>query len=193
MLQSEVAVFLTEKCSAAAKLTDTLGMTPLHLAVSVDDPQLAVVEDLTEVKAEAGIIRAKDGSWPLWTAINNKVHGSILKDLIVSNPESAKLMDNSTGSTPLHRAVELNLPLSVVKDLIKVYPQALEITNGDDRIPLHVAMECKPTFEVIKLLVQKYPESVELANKDGKTPHEVALQLGLDDDITSFLNPFEED
>jgi ankyrin repeat protein len=192
-LQSEIVIFLTEKCPAAAKLVDKKGMTPLHLAVSVDDPQLAVVEDLTEVKPEAGVMQAKDGSWPLWTALP-KSNPCILKDLIVSNPESAKLLDEATGATVLHRAIELDVELSIIKDLIKVFPRALEMPDKDGRIPLFAALEAEnPRYDVVKVLVQKYPEAVELTNAEGKTPHELSVLLNLDKEITKFLNPYEDD
>lgn len=182
-------------------MVDHEGMTPLNLAVSaVDDLsiQLAVVEDLTEVNASAGIVRANDGTWPLWNAMDTKFSNcpdinAVLKDLIVSNPASATLTEEATESTVLHRAIQQQIASSVVKDLIKVFPQALEKRDAQGRIPLHVAIECESVFSIIKVLVQKCPDSVEMLNKDGETPHQMAGRLGLDADIVQFLDPFEEE
>lgn len=189
----EVVILLTERCPAAAGKLDANGYTPLNLAVTVDEPKLAVIEDLTEVNAGAGVVKAKDGTWPLWNAVSRSgVDVAVLKDLIISNPESAKLTEETSSSSVLLRAIEKQMATLVIKDLIKVFPEALKKKDAQGRLPLHVAIECKSTLSVIELLVKKYPESVEIVNKEGETPHAMADRLGLHEDIVQFLNPFEE-
>jgi len=46
---AETIFFLTDRCSKAAGLVDSKGNTPLHLACSGEEPELEVIEDLTEV------------------------------------------------------------------------------------------------------------------------------------------------
>lgn len=47
---AETCFFLTDRCAAAAQCRDSKGNTPLHLACSGEEPELEVVEDLTEVR-----------------------------------------------------------------------------------------------------------------------------------------------
>jgi len=46
---AETCFFLTDRCAKAAQALDVAGHTPLHLACSGDEPELEVIEDLTEV------------------------------------------------------------------------------------------------------------------------------------------------
>jgi hypothetical protein len=48
---SETCFFLTDRCAKAAQAIDKDGNTPLHLACSGEEPELEVIEDLTEVRA----------------------------------------------------------------------------------------------------------------------------------------------
>ena len=49
---SETCFFLTDRCAKAAQTLDKDGNTPLHLACSGEEPELEVIEDLTEVRAD---------------------------------------------------------------------------------------------------------------------------------------------
>jgi Ankyrin repeats (3 copies) len=194
----DVVVFLTERCRDAARKLDNDGCTPLHLAcAAADEPiVLAVIEDLTEVHPGAGTVKAAcDGTWPLWNAMAQpdvESNTAVLKDLIVSNPESVKLLHERSGATILHRAISTEQSLSIVKDCCKVYPQGLKHKDCDGRIPLHLAIELKAASALIRHLVTKCPESVEIENERGEIAHVMADRLGLNEDIVTFLNPYEE-
>lgn len=188
---SDVVIFLTEKCPKAARKLDCDHRTPLFLAASVDEPILAVIEDLTEVYGEAGVIKDNTGSWPLWKALKYTTDLAILKDLIVSNPESVELTAKD-GTTVLHKAITNEVPFSIIKDMVKVFPEALLMNDAENRIPLHLAIELKANFELIKHLVKKCPETVEKENTQGEIAFKMADRLGWDEESVEFLNPFEE-
>jgi Ankyrin repeats (3 copies) len=208
----DVVCFLTERAPQAAEKMDNLGFTPLNLLCNTlndnesDAKVFAVVEDLTEVCPQAGIMRAKDGTWPLWNALDARHrihadHSAICKDLIVSNPESAKLTyltedeeeNRQPGSTVLHRAMAMESSLSIVKDLLRAFPEACTMEDSQGRIPLMYALtELEaPTLAVIQALVHRCPEVVDMTYRD-ETPHQIAEQLRLHPEIVSFLNPYEE-
>lgn len=188
---SDVVIFLTEKCPKAAEMLDSDGRTPLHLACLHDEPNLKIVEDLTEVNAAAGVVKALDGTWPLWSATRHNVDNAIIKDLIVSNPQCCSLQKK--GSTILHRAIELELFVSsILKDMIKAHPPGLEARDSEDRIPVHYAIECNAPFPIIELFILRRPETVDMENSKGEIPHKLAERLGRDPEMVEFLNPFEE-
>jgi ankyrin repeat protein len=190
---AETVAFLTDRCAMAALLIDKDGMTPLHLACSVEEPQLAVTEDLTEVNAQACAMQSKDGSTPLTLAMKVGADAAVLKDLIVSNPQAVALSYDDRTGTSLHKAIKYGVDLSVLKDLIRADPQALEVPDvKSGNLPVHLAAKCKCNIKVFELLARKYPEGLEQTNKAGQTPTDYAAANKLDDEIVQFLNPFEE-
>ena len=208
----DVVRFLTEKSPPALEMTDINGYTPLNLICTLlhenapDQEILSIVEDLTEVCPKAGIIKAKDNTWPLWNALNcvNDIHvmfTAIVKDLIVSNIESTILMYqteeeeeyNDCGSSILHRAIFMESPMSIIKDLLRANPKACLQADTKGRIPLfYLLMEkTNPSLGVVQALVSKAPETIEFTY-DNEIPHVCAQRLRLSDDIITFLNPYEE-
>jgi ankyrin repeat protein len=208
----DVLCFLTERCPKAAEQMDVLGYTPLNLICNLlhenesDVKILPIVEDLTEVCPQAGIIKAKDGTWPLWNALDDRQkihvdHTAICKDLIVSNPDCVKLMyqtedeeeNNDVGTTILHRAIAMETSLSIMKDLLCAYPAGCTVEDTNGRIPLVYALTEleNPSFPVIQLLVNKCPDVVEMKYQD-ETPHQIAERCNLHSNIVTFLNPYEE-
>jgi hypothetical protein len=208
----DVVCFLTERCPKATDIKDNLGYTPLNLICStinenVSDAKIInIVEDLTEVCPVAGIIKAKDNTWPLWNALDecHNVHvnyNAICKDLIVSNIECTKIMYqteeeeeyNECGTSILHRAIQMDAPTSIIKDILRANPNACLVKDSKGRIPLFYLLLEKetPYLSIIQLLVHKSPETVEMIY-DDEIPHQCAIRLQLHSDIISFLNPYEE-
>lgn len=156
---------LTSAGPAATKVTDKDGMTPLHLALTVEKPALSVIEDLTEVCPEACSVQlpaGKCGSTPLHLAVANPDVGlDILRDLAASHPRALKLLD-AAGNTPLHAAV-------------------LAAANG---------VVVGPAVEVeLKLLLKRHPQAARVKNGKGETPYKMAKAAKLDKDILRMLKP----
>jgi hypothetical protein len=204
--------FLTERCPNAAAMTDVNGSTPLNvLCTLLQDNEsnvqiLNMVEDLTEVCPNAGIVKAKDNTWPLWNALDNKHdiqvnYTAIIKDLIVSNVECTKLMYqtdeeeeyNECGTSILHRAIQMDAPMSIVKDILRAHPKGCIVPDTKGRIPLFYLLTEKesPSLALIQLLVHQAPETIDFLY-DNEIPHTCAQRLQLHPDIVSFLNPYEE-
>lgn len=191
----DTIAFLTYKCGAAALRTDKDGKTPLHLACSVDEPKLEIIEDLTEVGPDAASVMDKTtGETPLLLALRRGLSHAIVRDLLVSQPKSASIPD-SAGMLPLHVAVASNrVDIEIVRDLTKAYNEGVRTKEPmGGNLPVHLAVRRKCTdMDLYLLLARKYPEGLELENSSGLTPHEFAKKLRMKEEIVEFLNPFEE-
>ena len=150
---------LTLACPMAASALDKDGMTPLHLAVTLEKPVLAVIEDLTEVCPEAGIVPAETtGSTPLHLAIANPGVGTdILKDLVASNPRALRIKD-AERCTPLHVAATVGRSLKDMKVLIKPYRKATSMKNSKGEIPYNIIMSHKKVDKDVRKLLTPVDE-----------------------------------
>lgn len=194
MATAETIALLTDRCAAATLQADNDGMTPLHLACSVEKPVLAIIEDLTEVGPQAGELLSKTAETPLLIAIRKKADPAILNDLIISHPKAATIPDGE-GLLPLHNAIKYKAPFQIVRDLVRAYPDGVRTWDNktNRNLPVHMAVQYKSSeFDIYKLLARKYPDGLEMENAVGQTPHTYAALQGLDGDIVEFLNPFEE-
>jgi ankyrin repeat protein len=159
---TELVQLLTSACPNAALLADKDGMTPLHHAISNLKPQLAIVEDLTEVNPKAGLHQTNEKqATPIHLAFDNvAITTPIIHDLIVSCPSVVQVQD-SDGNTPVHKAVMKQRPISEIKLMIKMCPKALNIKNNKGKIPYKVAKSISKrnldddnqhTYEIVQIL-----------------------------------------
>jgi ankyrin repeat protein len=137
---TELVELLTSACSIATSVVDKDGMTPLHYAVSHQQPTLAIIEDLTEVGPNAGIIQTTETrSTPLHLALRNPATNSaMVQDLIVSCTQVLQIQDKD-GNTPLHVAVEEQRSVTEIKLMLKLYPQAMNKKNQKGKVPYKLA------------------------------------------------------
>lgn len=192
--------FLTDRCAAAANMVDQeYGMTPLHFAVTVAEPQLQVIEDLTEVCPAACELICQKGFTPLLLGIYRNIDDAILRDLIVSNPKSVSIQIASPNQshrivTTLRLAIEKKNNIKVIKDLIRADPMLVQVVDDYGNLPVHTAVEVRSTdMELYQLLASRYPDGLEIENLDGLTPYQLAQQKLLQyPDIVEYLNPYEE-
>jgi hypothetical protein len=146
-IQESVALvqLLTSACANAALVADKEGMTPLHYAVKSTKPNIAIIEDLTEVAPTAGLLLSTSVNdqhqyTPLMIALQNpNISTDIIQDLIVSCPKVLQIVEPVTGNTPLHFAVQQQRPLQEIKLMIQMYPKALAIKNTKGKIPYKLA------------------------------------------------------
>ena len=192
--------FLTDRCAVAATMEDHENrMTPLHYAVTVAEPQLQIVEDLTEVCPEACEQICQKGFTPLLLGIYRNIDDAILRDLIVSNPKSVSIQIASPNNsdrivTTLRLAIEKKNNIKVITDLIRADPSLVQVVDDYGNLPVHTAVEVRNTdMELYQLLASRYSDGLEVENLDGLTPYQLAQQKLLQyPDIVEFLNPYEE-
>jgi ankyrin repeat protein len=142
---TDLVVLLTEACPEAAAIMDKDNMTPLDLAVSLPNPNLAVVEDLTEVNPLA-IASALPKA-----ILNDAVEYKILKDMMLSNPKALCTPDKNKD-LPLHNLVKANRSYKEIKFCMLKYPQATHATNGQGMTPFGLAKSMQLDDDLIDLL-----------------------------------------
>ena len=192
--------FLTDRCPTAASMVDhEHGMTPLHFATTVAEPQLQIIEDLTEVCPVACEQICQKGFTPLLLGIYRNVDDAILRDLIVSNPKSVsiKIVSHDKSDrivTALRLAIEKKNNIKVIRDLIRADPSLVQIVDDHGNLPVHTAVEVRHTdMELYSLLASRYPDGLEVENLDGLTPYQLAQKkLVQYPNIVEYLNPYEE-
>lgn len=145
---AELVVLLTEACPDATTMTDKDDMTPLDLAVSIPNPDLVVVEDLTEVNPTAI-------SHSLHKAIMNDTVGiDILKDMMMSNPKALSTRDKNKN-LPLHLMVKTKRSYKEMKLCMKHHPKATHEANGEGMTPYQLAKSMDIDDAIVDLIQPK--------------------------------------
>lgn len=187
----ELIRWLVKKDKDSLQLSNAKRMTPLHLAC-LYGADANTVAFLTDRCPKAATKVDEEGSTALHLACSVETSDlEIVEDLTEVNPEACIVTDNE-GSTPLQKALESNADISILKDLIRTNADAVKIANHTGNLPVHTAILSDSDLKVFKLLARKYPEGLEVENLAGDTPHVLAKKMGLDDEISQFLDPYEE-
>jgi ankyrin repeat protein len=150
---ADVIAYLIRKYSGAVKKTDTMGLTPLHVACDSDSGQdLSLVELLIEAFPEACTIRSKtDGSTPLLLAVARNAPQPVIRALIKANRDPLSIADQG-GRIPLHVAVAVKADSETFKLLIEMYPSGLTTKNKANEIPRAFAAKMKLDSSILELL-----------------------------------------
>lgn len=149
----ELVQLLTSACTNAALVVDKEGMTPLHYAVKCSEPNIAIIEDLTEVAPNAGLqlsssVNDQHQYTPIMIALlNPNITTNMVQDLIVSCPKALHIIEPVTGNTPLHIAVQQQRPLTEIKLMVQMYPKAMNVKNTKGKIPYKLAKSINKQLE----------------------------------------------
>lgn len=180
---SETCFFLTDRCAKAAQAQDKEGNTPLHLACSGEEPDLEIVEDLTEVRRKLTIAYIVIGTrkcrlvffYSRLTIITT--HSPITQVF-----PGAGLIKAENGKTPLMLAIGAEAETPILRDLICSCPEAAGVANRNGSTPLHLALRRKCDFTVIKDLVIAAKETCQMKDKKwGNLPVHTAVSVGCND------------
>jgi ankyrin repeat protein len=143
---------------------DKAGMTPLHLALSLDKPEIA----LELIRRGADInARIPDGSTPLIMAVNKGF--SEVVDLLLERKASIDVL--ASGSNPLFGAVRAN-NRELFERLVLAGAQT-DRRNGNGESPLYVASEMGHLELVQRLL--ELGADINAALPDRRTPIYAAI------------------
>ena len=127
----------------------------------------------------------------LINAITNRKSVAVVETLVVFNPQTLLLKNETSGQTPLHHALRLRPAPSfeLIELLVKRGPEAVKIKgdfNKDSKgsilkqqTPLHVACQLNYPLEVIQLMVLACPSAAECLDSNGETPLHVACNQRL--------------
>ena len=158
---------------------DSLGQTPLIIALEKGLDKKFVELMLGDGTSNAAKIKNKKGQYPIVVALDNKAPVDVLHAIFAAWPEVREKTDN-LGRTPLMAALDNKADLDVVNlvlgsDVAKAKEMAKE-KRKDGWTPLMVALYNKSSVDVIKLLEELHPEAV---HKRYSQPDVPVIELAL--------------
>ena len=161
--------------TAAAKVVDPDGFSPLHLAVAFMAPDELVLNLLQSWPTATTLKTHADKMTPLFYAITNgKTSATTIMSILHVNPSAAKDFCVE-GRTPLHIAVGRKYAArengsDVVAALLAAWPDAAKCADTDGRLPLHWAMSNSASAAIVKVVTTAYPEAAATPDKSTNTP-----------------------
>ena len=172
--------------SIANRLTD-FSVTPCHIAVLVNPPNLALIDHLKLFDRNFGGLLASDGSTPLHFAAETSNSVVLIQKLIQFYPQ-ALLMRNHDGDIPLccvAKNVSIEAP-EILKALIHAAPHTISLEHNGT-LPLtrfldnDVAVDKAIKEETVLILLEAFPDAVNIPDVNGWLPiHTAADRCSVD-------------
>jgi ankyrin repeat protein len=175
------------RAKKAAKLTNSFGATPLHLAAA----QPGVAQSIATVQAigtaESACVQDRLKRTPLHVAAQNTHATAGLISSLAQLNNDATAVKTQRGHLPLHLAAQSQAKEPVIQALIKAYPQATEARNKSSNTPLHDAAKYRAAVGVVQLLLETYPDAVYVQNQYGNLPLHCATAYQAPADVVLLL------
>ena len=180
----QVVDFLLNKFGEAARGTNKMGQTPLHLACRATKAQAELIAKLLQHQPNAAQLTDKSGDTPLHTACRRPTQAATIVPLLLKASPSAISAVTADTQKPLHVAVAHGCPKSVIELLLKHDGKQARCLDDAFQTPLHKAVEhyCHSAVKqyatlgaVIQLLVAAYPDALKLTDELNDTPADIAL------------------
>ncbi|GKY98532.1 hypothetical protein MPSEU_000810300 [Mayamaea pseudoterrestris] len=138
--------------SKACCMFDSIGRTPLVIAVQNETASKELISHLLEVYPRAATMPCRAGNLPVHLAVQKQnIDVSIVKQLLAVHPKIARAV-NASRNTPLHEAAIHGAPAPVIALLLEKYPDAIQEQNKKGQRPLNCARERKAPTDVLDLL-----------------------------------------
>lgn len=153
-----------------------LEQTPLHVACSVQRPNLEAIKLLATYESASKI--DVENYTALHHACDVAADVAIIRFLLSVYPMAACLKTRK-HDTPLHIACGQNVSVETVRLLIETNPAALTMTNDYGFTPLHsVCRAYQPRMGIVKALLEACPSSVNQRTNGGETAVHLACSSG---------------
>ena len=154
---------------AVCAVRDSLGRTPLMVAVQYKKMNKKVIRALLQVYPQAAEQRTSNGYLPLHLAVQSKyASDSIVKTLLQEYPQSV-FETNNKGDTPLHEACLCSkIPYDVVELLVRKNPAAVDCENSNHELPIDRARAMGVSKKICTLLMETAKSLKEKENKKSK-------------------------
>lgn len=118
----EISKTCLQECPEGAKLCDSYGTLPIHMALTGDGASSSIIDALLEIYPEgAGIVDEATGMLPIHLALMQKRSEelvSVLKVLLKAYPEGSTIAAPS-GDKPIQLAVYLDHGPDVMEEILK--------------------------------------------------------------------------
>mmetsp|Transcript_20426 Transcript_20426/g.31524 ORF Transcript_20426/g.31524 Transcript_20426/m.31524 type:complete len:558 (-) Transcript_20426:122-1795(-) len=165
---------LLEVDPTVAKLENTKGKIPLHLALEAKAPA-EVIELLAKVCPET-VANDTCGYTPLMMAIQYSASIEVFRCLVQANP-SVTLKRDECGRLPLRRALEFRCDKAGIIDLLCTSKESVMETDKIGRNALHLALEWITVNPlIIKTLLKQAPQASHVHSPCTGTPLNMAYQ-----------------
>lgn len=106
------------------------------------------MEALLDVYPDATLHQDADGCLPLHEVAASSGSEDVLRAILDTSPEAARVVDSKYSELPLHcacRAADNGQPkLDMVLLLLEDYPEGALVPDADGRLPMHWAAEGSP-------------------------------------------------
>jgi CTP-dependent riboflavin kinase len=166
--REQIVTYLTSVCKKITAVVDQDRNTALHIACSVDEPSIEIIQHLCTIAPQTSLSTNTFGSTPLHLLVdtNDDNDGNLnkyVKLLIRTNDTSLRILDGN-GEIPLHIALRAmagaeesdgQYNTKVIKQLIKAYPESLYVKNQNGREPYSYAKSLKLGDDILELLMAK--------------------------------------
>ena len=162
-------IFTADPAAIKAPVDETSKLNPCHLAATVKNPRLEVIQRLQIYYTLLGSSLDKYSNTPLHLAAASSNDVAMIRELAPLHPAALELK-NELGSTPLHMAAYYANSVEIVRELVQLHPAALEVTDELDNTPLHHAARYSTSVEVVQELASLSPTALVTMNRDGVTP-----------------------
>ena len=147
-LEALEALASTKACS----MFDSIGRTPLVIAVQNEKASKEVITTLLEIYPRAATMPCRAGHLPIHLAVQKEnADIAIVKVLLAVHPTIARAV-NGQRNTPLHEAAIHGAPIKVLALLLEKYPDAIQEMNKKGQRPLNCARERNAPTAVLDLL-----------------------------------------
>mmetsp|Transcript_1979 Transcript_1979/g.2662 ORF Transcript_1979/g.2662 Transcript_1979/m.2662 type:complete len:239 (-) Transcript_1979:497-1213(-) len=117
---------------------------------------------------------------------------TLMKKLDTHTGQSQVKQVDFAGFTILNILCTCSPPTHVVEAVIKLFPEALQSIDLDQRLPLHVACGTGASEEVVKLLVKSYPEAAMAIDDQGRLPLHYAVEYACKNECVNEEKTKEE-
>jgi len=170
---------LLQASPEAARVEDSYGRLPLHVAVDRDQPWIDAIQRLVSAYPQALNSRDGIGRLPLHIAVDRQQpHPDVVRLLLRYHPQSA-MARRGVGRLPIHYAIFADKPcIDVVQALLQSCPECAQTVDVYGRLPLHYAVDkaAAPDLNIVRCLLETYPEGAAIRDSHQRLPLTVALE-----------------
>jgi hypothetical protein len=179
-LSAKLINVLARRCPGALRIPDSIGRTPLNVAlISVDMPY-EMVENWIDIYPESLMVADSGGWLPFHVACQNmhRLSMRVLRLLSKKYPDAAQ-KKTSNGETPFQLLFATDpasqTPFEAMEFVLSCYPEALAMANHNNETPLISSCRNGLSIKVIEWLLNQYPaEALQIVNQDGDSVLHVA-------------------
>jgi len=152
---------------------------PVHLVSSNPDAKFDLISKIVELHPRGTTLVNGEGKLPLHLACESgKSFEGGLEAIYDAFPNAITIAeDNERRWMPLHFMITCpNSSIELIQKVMDLYPDAVNILDGDNKSVLHLAVESGKDWDGgIQRLFEANPDSIQVEDNEGRIPLVAAL------------------